>query len=83
LEASLSGRHFGSCHLYAGRTCRLERRTMTDEILEEVYAARKKIAEQCNYDFEALIMRYEQMQAENPEGLVSEVLARDSEPLRA
>ena len=46
---------------------------MKDEILEEVYAARKKIAEECDYDFKKLVARYERMQAENPEGLVCEV----------
>ena len=28
---------------------------MTDEILEEVYAVRRKIAEECGYDFKRLV----------------------------
>jgi hypothetical protein len=31
---------------------------MKDEVLEEVYAARKKIAEECDYDFKKLVERY-------------------------
>ncbi len=46
---------------------------MTDEILEEVYAARRKIAEECDFDFDKLLARYQQMQAENPEDLCYEV----------
>jgi hypothetical protein len=56
---------------------------MTDEILEEVYAARKKIAEECDYDFNKLLARYERMQAENPEDLAYEVPESDPEPLPA
>ena len=46
---------------------------MTDEIVEEIHAARKKIAEECDYDFKKLLARYERMQAENPADLVYEV----------
>jgi hypothetical protein len=46
---------------------------MTDEIVEEVHAARRKIAEQCDYDFKKLLARYERMQAENPRDLIDEV----------
>jgi hypothetical protein len=53
---------------------------MTDEIVEEVHAARRKIAEECDYDFKKLLARYERMQAENPEGLVDEVPKTEPEP---
>ena len=51
-----------------------------DDILEEVYAARKKIAEECYYDFKKLLARYKRMQAEDPEGLVDCVPKSDPEP---
>ena len=51
-----------------------------DEIVEEVHAARKKIAEECDYDFKKLLARYERMQAENPQDLVSEVPKSEPEP---
>ncbi len=53
---------------------------MTDEIVEEVHAARRKIAEECDYDFKKLLARYKRMQAENPEGLVDEVPKTEPEP---
>ena len=53
---------------------------MIDEIVEEVHAARKKIAEECDYDFKKLLARYERMQAEHPEDLVYEVPKTDPEP---
>jgi hypothetical protein len=54
-----------------------------DEIVEEVHAARKKIAEECDYDFQKLLQRYQRMQEENPENLVSEVPKTEPEPQRA
>ena len=53
---------------------------MNDEIVEEVHAARKIIAEECDYDFDKLLARYERMQAENPRDLVYEVPKTESEP---
>ena len=53
---------------------------MIDEVAEEIYAVRKKIAEACDYDFDKLLARYERMQAENPEGLVDHVPKSDPEP---
>jgi hypothetical protein len=53
---------------------------MIDEIVEEIHAARKKIAEECGYDFKRLVERYKRMQAEDPEGLVDEVPKSDPEP---
>jgi hypothetical protein len=56
---------------------------MSDEIVEEVYAARRKIAEECDYDFKKLLARYERMQAANPQDLAYEVPKSDPEPLPA
>jgi hypothetical protein len=53
---------------------------MIDEVAEEIYAVRKKIAEACDYDFDKLLARYERMQAENPEDLVDRVPKSDPEP---
>jgi hypothetical protein len=53
---------------------------MIDEILAEVHAARKKIAEECEYDFKKLVAHYKRMQAEHPELLVDEVPKSDPEP---
>ena len=50
-----------------------DERALADEIVEEVHAARRKIAEECDYDFKKLLARYELMQAERPEDLVDEV----------
>jgi hypothetical protein len=46
---------------------------MIDEIVVEVHAARKTIAEECGYDFKRLLERYKRLQAEHPEDLVDEV----------
>ena len=53
---------------------------MTDEIVEEIHAVRKQIAEECDYDFEKLLAHYERMQAEHPENLVYEVPPTEPEP---
>ena len=53
---------------------------MNDEIVEEVHAARKKIAEECGYDFKRLVERYKRQQAEHPEDLVYEVPRTEPEP---
>jgi hypothetical protein len=53
---------------------------ITDEIVEEVHAARKKIAEECDYDFNKLLARCERMQAEDTEDLVYEVPKTEPEP---
>ena len=51
-----------------------------DEIVEEVHASRKKIAEECDYDFKKLLARYERMQAEDPRSLVYDVPKTEPEP---
>jgi hypothetical protein len=53
---------------------------MIDEIVEEVHAARRKISEECGYDFKRLVERFKRMQAEHPEGLVDEVPKTEPEP---
>jgi hypothetical protein len=53
---------------------------MIDGIVEEVHAARRKIAEECDYDFKKLRARYERMQAENPQDLCYEVPKTEPEP---
>jgi hypothetical protein len=53
---------------------------MRDEILHEIYAAKKKIAEECDYDCKKLLALCERMQAENPEGLVDKVPKTEPEP---
>jgi hypothetical protein len=50
-----------------------------DEIITEIRAVRRKIAEECDYDFDKLVERYKRMQAENPENLVDEVPKSDEE----
>jgi hypothetical protein len=54
---------------------------MIDEIVEEVHATRRKIAEECGYDFKKLVERYKKMQAESSEQFVHEVPKSDPEPL--
>jgi hypothetical protein len=51
-----------------------------DEIVAEIHAARKKIAEECDYDFDKLLARYERMQAESSEQFVREVPKSDIKP---
>jgi hypothetical protein len=53
---------------------------MIDEIVEEVHAARRQIAEECGYDFKRLVEHYTRLQAEHPELLVDEVQKSDPEP---
>jgi hypothetical protein len=51
------------------------------ELAAELHTARKKIAEECGYDFRRLVERYKRMQAENPELLVDHVPKSDPESL--
>ena len=53
---------------------------MNDEIIEEIHAARRKIAEECDYDFDKLLARYERTQAENPEDFVDHVPKSNPKP---
>jgi hypothetical protein len=53
---------------------------VVDEVVAEVRAARKKICEECDYDFEKLTARYMRLQAEHPELLVREVPKADAAP---
>ncbi len=53
---------------------------MVDEIVEEVYAARRKIWEECGCSFDKLVERLIRSQEKHPELLVSEVPKTDPEP---
>ena len=44
-----------------------------DPIVEEIHAIRKKICEECDYDFHRLTERYQKLQKQHPELLVSKV----------
>ncbi len=54
---------------------------MTDEIIEEIHAARKQIAKECDYDFKKLVEHYKRMQAESSEHFVRDVPKSDPEPV--
>ena len=54
---------------------------MTDEIVEEVHAAREKIWKESGRDFKKFIERLIRLQEEHPERLVGEVPRTDPEPL--
>jgi hypothetical protein len=51
-----------------------------DEIMAEIHEVRRKIAEECDYDFDKLLERFKRIQAENPEGLVDHVPTTAPEP---
>jgi hypothetical protein len=50
---------------------------MTDEIVEKVPVARKKIAEECGCDFRKLVDRLMRLQEEHPERLVDKAPKTD------
>jgi hypothetical protein len=54
---------------------------MIDEIVEEVYAARKKIWEECDCDFNKLAERLIRAQERHPERLAIKVPKSEPEPL--
>ena len=51
-------------------------RLMRDEILEEVFAVRQKIAEQCDFDFQKMFERFKRLQERCP----PELLVREKVP---
>jgi hypothetical protein len=51
-----------------------------DDVLAEIYAVKKRIAEECDCDFDKLLAQYKRMQEKSPEVLMSEVPKTDSEP---
>ena len=53
---------------------------MRDELLDEIYAAKKKIAAECGCDFDKLVERLVRSQEQHPELLVREVPKSDPEP---
>jgi hypothetical protein len=44
-----------------------------DPIIEEIHAIRKRICEECDYDFQRLTERYIKLQKQRPELLVHKV----------
>lgn len=52
---------------------------MSDRIVEEVHAVRRKISEECDFDLEKLGAYYMRLQDEDPVNLVAEVPATESE----
>ena len=44
-----------------------------DPIIEEIHAIRKKICEECEYDFYRLTERYQKLQEKHPELIVRKV----------
>jgi hypothetical protein len=44
-----------------------------DEFVEEIHAIRKRIAEECDYDFQKIGERLMRLQEQHPERLVYEV----------
>jgi hypothetical protein len=52
----------------------------SDEVVEEVHAIRKQIAEEFNYDFQKLGDHLIRLQAQHPERLVHAVPKTEPEP---
>jgi hypothetical protein len=52
---------------------------MSDRIVEEVHAVRRKISEECHFDLEKLGEYYMRLQDEDPTNLVAEVPATEPE----
>ena len=46
---------------------------MSDRVVEEVHAVRRKISEECDFDLEKLGEYYMRLQDEDPANLVTEV----------
>jgi len=53
---------------------------MTDDIVDEIHAVRRKIAEECDHDFKKLGDRYRKTQDEHPELMVTDVPETVPEP---
>jgi hypothetical protein len=52
---------------------------MSDRIVEDIHEARRKVSEECDFDFEKLGKYYMRLQDEDPVNLVSEVSATEPE----
>ena len=46
---------------------------MTEDIVDEIHAVRRKIAEECDHNFKKLGDRYRRIQDEHPELVVTDV----------
>jgi hypothetical protein len=44
-----------------------------DPIIDEIHAIRKKICEECDYDFRRLTERYQKLQEQHPKLIVNKV----------
>jgi|WetSurMetagenome_2_1015567.scaffolds.fasta_scaffold940766_2 hypothetical protein len=53
---------------------------MSDEFVEEIHEIRKRIAEECDYDFKKLGERFMRLQERHPEQLIFEVPKTEPEP---
>ena len=53
---------------------------MSDRIVEEIHAVRRKTCEECDFDLEKLGEYYMRLQDEDPTNLVAEVPATEAEP---
>jgi len=51
-----------------------------DQFVEEIHDVRKRIAEECGYDFQKLGERLMRIQEEHPERMVYEVPKTEPEP---
>jgi hypothetical protein len=52
---------------------------MSDRIVEEIHAIRRKTCEECDFDIEKLGEYYMRLQDEDPANLVTEVTATEPE----
>jgi hypothetical protein len=52
---------------------------MSDRIVEEIHEIRRRLSEECNFDFDKLGAYYMRLQEAEPANLVSEVPATEPE----
>jgi len=64
--------------VYARRAAGLEGGAVTEEFVEKVHAARQKIADACEHDFEMLGDRFMRLQEEHPERLMTEISSTET-----
>jgi len=53
---------------------------MSDRVVEEVHAVRRKISEECDFDLQKLSEYYIRLQDKDPANLVAEVPRTEPEP---
>ena len=74
----LESRMLGNLHVRFGVGVRVQSPGLHHEVAEEIYEIRKKICEECDYDFKKLGERFRKRQEEHPELLVRHVPKTDS-----